>query len=313
MNNINEFFELSPTGLENWGTVAGYNIKSNQTIVDTIKELSIKDKSTKNISDIISKGLDNRIIIVGFLDKTFNLSTMFKDIKKWISHIDIFGLLGNDESNKILGVFSVDDNKVAVILDDSVDFLGNRTRDILPTLTHELIHFCAAYNANKFLNTTMYSFLLPYYKDLFSRFSVKSVEIDDEKLKRAIIKVCKLDTKRLSSNRHLLEAFVIWAKYLEEEYEKKEAFNILKYMVLPYLMFIEKTGKGVYHQRALASVKKYYAAYESIFDMSFNQISEITLPGQEICSVSEVASITNQNNPDPRLVSMIKQLPMESR
>lgn len=302
---INEFADLSPFGLEKYDEIEGYSINSSESITNRIKELVLHDSRTKPIARIIHDGLDSKQILVGFTESP--LKILWRDIKSWLAYIDIFNIFSGNQI-QTMGFFSTTHRKVVLLLDPSVNILGGRFRKIVPKITHELCHWVANESRSRFISNAMDDFLYPFYKNLFGLVAKDSKKIPDSILIKSIANVVLLNERNISKPRQtMIKTFIIWQKFLLNVYDKKEANQIVKFLLIPYLAFATSQIKPKYMSTALESIRYYYKAYNNSFGLD---VTEITVPGQEFRLPSEIVAVYNEMNLDSKIANLIRNLPV---
>lgn len=288
---LNELFELSPFNLSVYCEIAGVPIRSSDKIVDNVKEFMSEHPTTKPIFDKISEGLDKRTIVVGYSVKP--LTFYWKKFKHCLNYID-FVLRGRTISGKdviTLGFYDPENMKIVILLDDNVDIFGRQIREIPVKLTHEMCHYCADINFNSFITSTMNKSLLPFYKDLLLNVAPRSSKLDDSKIKESIKSVASLNEGVSMLKPHVPETFRVWAKLVNNVYNKQESIKIAQHMSLPYYAFITDELDSKYLDTAMSSAVSYYDSYSTSFGLN---VKETTIPGQEFRFPSEVIAVANE-------------------
>lgn len=295
MENLNEFFDLIPTGLKQYGVVDNESIYSNEKIIMSVLAWLEKSSITKPILSGIKKGIDTRSILIGYENKS-KLSFLAKRIKSFT---------GTSHGMHTLGYFSPVDKKLVILLDDNVNILGKAVTEIPSIIAHELCHFAAFDKPQSFISTTLRSHLLPFYKNICYNIAPLTKNISDSVLTKTIQTL--IITGDASSQPHTVSDTInIWRSYIEHAYPKEKANPIIIRMALPYLYFINsaKVKSSSYRPLINDTYKRYCVAYSKLGQ----DACRWTQAGQEFAFPSEIVAITSQwdvPSSVARLINMI--------
>jgi len=318
---VMEFADFLPRNLEPYAPISLYHLNteiddyiySNEKIVNEVLTWSKHSKQTRPIYKTIEKGLLNKRIVVGFIKNRGMLPHLVKSIKEWWNRDKIregwrmkgYGSIGDLEG--IFGMYSYDDKRLFVILDDNVSFLGKALRDLPPILIHELCHF-ASHNDNRgFIRGNMDSILYPFYNYIVFQVEPKSKNLNSMELQNTI--------KTLSENFELMrnyststesQAFAIWTNFFKKCSNDPE--HMALYMLSPYIRFFLNALKPEYHKIASRMSSLFYSAYD---DIKTPYVREISVVGQEAIFPSEVVCIANQVQIRSQDIRLINSIPME--
>ena len=307
MKNLIEIFELAPFGLEKYAKIGKHVIYSNQKIIDKVKEQVEDDSEMRSISSIVSRGLDNRRILIGFVRSP--LEILWRDLKSLLTYIDFFGIFRGGEVETV-AFFSPADRRVVILLGPSVNIFGMEMRSIIPKITHELCHYTANQDENTFLSTTMRDLLLPFYRSLFSIVAPKTRDIPEEKLTDTIRRIVVLNERDVSNLKQTMSrTYLRWFNYLENVYKENEAKSIVNFLLLPYMKFIVGQLDKKFNKFAFDSLSQYYRAYHKAFGLN---VLRITVPGQEFRLPSEVVAVHSELKLDTKIIKLINELPMKA-
>jgi len=305
---LNEFFDLMPFNLSVYGEAVGLPIRSSEKIVTAVKEFTYKHPITKSIAQKIEEGLDKKTIIVGYSVKP--ISFFWKRLKHYLNYLD-FMFRGGKISGKdiiTLGFYDPASFKVIVLLDDNVNIIGKQIREIPVKLTHELCHYCADINFTTFLNNTMNDSLLPFYKKLLMDTAPKSEKINDSKIKESIKKLSQLNEGLAMLKSHNPATFSVWARLLNNVYNKEDSIKITQFLAMPYYAFITDELKSTYIDQAMKSAINYYNSYDFIYGLD---VKNTTIPGQEFRFPSEVTAVSNEFEIREDMLKVINSTPMK--
>jgi len=295
--NLQEIADFYPTSLELYGFVEGLPIHSNTSIEDRVIDWCYKSEFTKKIAPTIEKKIKNRTIIIGYLENK-PLTWFWTKFKNWIHHT-VFGtprLIMN-------GYFSPDDDRIVILLDDNVNVMGTAVRNIPNKLVHELVHYIADANINKFLSVTTNKYLLPYYKSVLNRLD-PNLEVSDDDLRKAIIKI-GIDNEGINvNNPNIYLSGNTWYKLFLKYEDKSKSLKYMNRLSFPYLQFIVGNLKKKYLNDAYQVLDCYYYGYLTLgFDAE-----DMTVPGQEFRFPSEVVAISNEYKLNDRIAQLINSM-----
>lgn len=312
--NLNEILDLAPFNLELYGNIEGYDIYSNEKIENTIKYIAYKSKF-KQVAKTIERGLERKKIIIGFSDTSKRI--LFKDLKSFISHIDIFNIFGiknkitkgsdiQSEDVNTLGFYSSKLKTSVVLVDKKVNILGMRTKKIIPTIVHELVHGVAEENPSMFFNVLGSTYLIPFYKNLVIALDKNNENIKDQDLYNMVKKLVLLNEKDVTKTKNLMvKSFILWKKLFDTIHDEKTSLRYSKFLLLPYVGFISQQLNPIYMNSALDSAKVYLTAYYRTFG---ENVIEYTIPGQEFRLTSEIVAIISQIKLQNDVATLINKL-----
>jgi len=278
-NELNEVFEFLPKNLVNIGSFHGEQIYSNDKIINISLDWMRRSKITSPIAEKIKEGISKGAILIGYANNN-KLAFIFRRIGGAIK----------PKSTSILGKYSSQEQKLAILLDENVDMLGRAVREIPTTVTHELIHMASNYNTKLYLSTTLRPLLLPFYKRFFNKVASKTSNIPDNILSKAIIDL-SMYSENLSSPPDMGYVFSIWANYFENIYPEEKSKNIFNNLSTIFLMIHGSNLNSTQKDVARTVFKKYCETYK---DIGYSNVCSWTTPGQELVYTSEVIGVTNQ-------------------
>ena len=289
----NEAFDLLPLKLEHWDTIQGIPIYTNEKITKHIIDLCSKSKATKNIIKIISRGLSRKKILVGYTDKR---KTLFI-IKRWR---DIL----NKPKFIPTGMYNQSQQKILVVLDQTVDLFGKSLYFIPSTITHELIHMSANQNPNKFVSTLMDSFFLNFYESFFEGLDIRLSHLNSMDIKKTIYKIFNYtETQNFYNKPSILNLHVMWSDLFKKVISDKEATKLSTEIFFPYFLNIvgDLNLKHISRSEEIS-----YQLKESYKSLNY-RIGSGTV-GQEIIYPSEIICNSNDLDPISSVVNLIKSI-----
>lgn len=293
-NELNEILELFPRDLSSIGTFHGEPIYSNDKIINVTLDWIRRSHITSSIAEKIKEGIIKKSILVGYANKS-KLSFIFRRMGGVISPKKMF----------ILGKYSHQEHKLAILLDENVDIFGRSLREIPSTMAHELIHMASNYNTKQYLSITINSILLPFYKKFFNMVAPNTIRIPDNILSKSIYNL-SMYSENLSTPPDLPYVFSIWSDYLENGYEHDRVKNIFNNISTIFLMIHGSSLNSSQKNIAKAVFRRYCEAYKSL---GYSDVCSWTTPGQEIVFTSEVVCVTNQwklSNNVAKLINSIR-------
>jgi len=281
MEILNEFLDLIPTGLKQYGIADNEPIFSNEKIIDATLGWLEKSSITKPILPGIKKGIEARSILIGYENKS-KLSFLSNRIKSFT---------GVSHGMHTLGYFSPVDQKLVILLDDNVNILGKAITEIPSILAHELCHFAAFDKPKSFISTTLRSHLLPFYKNICYNLAPLTKNISDSILSKTIQTLIITGDASPQPNK-VLDTINIWRLYIEHAYPKDEVEPLIIRMALPYLYFInsDKVKNSSHRPLINETYKRYCMAYNKLG----HDACKWTHAGQEFAFPSEIVAITSQ-------------------
>ena len=297
---LEEFLDLSPIGLKYYGQIQGQDLHSNNRIEDYIINWCTNSPSTSKIMNIVSTGIRNKIIIIGYEDKS-----MIKQM--WFSFRHTGPKIFRMDPTKglhVLGYYSMIDKKIAAVLDKNVTLSGKSVREVPPILCHELIHFAANVNPTLMIRLCGQSHLLPFYRELTTQISPASKIISDSDLLDTILELAINMEGDIGIRPTVHTSVNIWTKY----FNKAPGVNGEQAAILIVLPFVHYflESKKVDRKLMIKSLKMHYTSYRKI---GINAVS-FTTAGQETQAPSEILAISNQFNPHPNIIKLINSIPI---
>lgn len=298
---LDEFLDLSPIGLTYYGQIEGQDLHSSERIENYSLEWCKTNPSTSKIINVIEEGLTNKVIIIGYEEKS-KLKQLWNIFSRNIPKIII---MDPTKGSNILGYFSPGEKKLAVVLDKNVSLFGKSLKELPPILTHELTHFACNVKPNLTFKSCKNQ-LLKFYRNLTISIEPKSEKIPEEELLKVIkslifeMEVSHVEKRKMST------AFNIWKSYFEKNKEiDSEKTTVI--LFLP-LIFWFLGNSRINRRELIKTMKKYYNSYKLL---GINAVS-FTLVGQEVFAPSEVLCISNQFNPSNEVIKLINSINMKN-
>lgn len=285
-NELNEFVKFYPMGLSSYLTIPelDLNVYSNTKITNTFINWVEKDSILKPVRNVVIDGINQRKIVIGYESKN--------KIKR------LYKILRNSFYNKnqtVLGWYSGNSNKIALILDDNVNIIGNVIKEITPVLSHELAHYACKNNYKGFIKGTYSKYMEPFYKVFINDITDGKVNPSDKEIK-------KLVTNLIKKNEASGDVFVnnniktCW-KEIFTNYPEYYLPTISSYMYMrEYIPFNNNVRK---------SIRSLMKAYETI---GIKNVLNFTLPGQEIAYPSEILSVVSTFGTIPEIGKIVNQI-----
>jgi len=280
MDQIEEFLDLAPIGLEVYGHIGGQPIYSNEKIINSVIGWLNKSNITKPITKSILEGIEKRTILIGYENRG-KLSFL---LRKWRQIKD------TSSGTYVLGYFSSKDRKLVIMLDDNVSILGKALVEIPPVITHELCHFAAFNDIRSFVHMTANKFLLPFYNNLFEVMAPKVAHMDDRYLLKTILNL-GIQNEENPLAYDMKNAVNIWRSYISQEYDTKETDQIILRMGLPLKLLL--AGK-LKNSGNMGIAKQSYATHCKAYSKMGQNVCKWSHVGQEFSYPSEIVSVLSQ-------------------
>lgn len=281
--------------------------KIQEILINIVNKSIILEPVRKNILKLIQ----NKKIILGYTDPS-KFRFVFEKIKN---------LFGRSTSEKYVGLYSVSEDKIYLILDNNVDLMGHEIYSIDKILSHELCHMATVqYKKTKIIQKTINSLLL-FYSEVIRNVTQlllnKNISYDvkfKRELKDTIYELIDIN-ECLDSNIDIKikNSYNIWKKFLSKIlFNNLEEVNLITKAVLSLYIFN-------YHGEHLIKNDKYEIIshideIENIFIEAYKNIGItriINIPGQEFIFPSEIISICSQNGIQNNVVSSLNKISLE--
>lgn len=215
-------FRLMPTNLDRSVNIGnGTIIHTSRDIVTLSKNVIENHPSTKVVSNKLLEMIDNSVIIIGYIDRS-----KFKFLKRKLNTF-LFG------SEFTLGTYLPHLNKILIILDNNVSFIGKSILEIPNLIIHELIHM--AYNGSQIKYGSVERILLKYYTklisniycDLYKYFSqttdihpIVNIHETDKNLSKLLFKLYESKRSKLTIDQYIEILDKIWSNIFTYTAEK---------------------------------------------------------------------------------------------
>lgn len=311
---LNELFELSPVNLSFYGSTEGIEIFSNEKILNTVKTYIYHSPSIKAIYNKVVEGMDNKRILIGYVDKSkLNFVRRRALSKINIRYEPVWKNLGPSFYPGITyGWFSGKDNNISIILDNNVDVFGKSLRNIPSILIHEMFHMQAFNNPELMFSKNkdvFVKFYRTFLKNIDSRFNM----IISEDIENFIKNLIKNESNENTSVRLCIDA---WSNLLSKCIPGEDSKHMGFLICLPYLFLYTDRSNNLSIEHYTES-KKYVRQIITIFHKAYESLgvnsSSYTTPCQEALFPSEILSIIQQVNPTPKTISSINSMDLSRR
>jgi len=292
MSQINEIFSL-PVGLKEEITIDGIKLFSSDSLKENFILAFNKSSKGKMVAEDISRMVKDKFIIPCYL--SHNLWSFFKS--------KVFG----SEYKDLLAFYHIDSKKVIILIDNNSTVFGTSSNNELASTTmHECMHLIAGRAFPKFLSV-MRDTLEIYYTNFFRNFlSLKNISPDATENYISFIKQFDLAGPAAITSKINLYIQVITnnfqdSKLLPKDYNER----IVK---LAVAVKIAAANVPTFLQKAKNFSMVITSLNQSYFD-SFGDRNIYTTPFQELFSISEVACVLTEMQPNnPSIRKLFKLL-----
>jgi hypothetical protein len=296
---LNELFEFLPKKLEEVGKSDGNYIYSNKDITEKVYTWLGESHNTRKISDKIKEGIEKKIILIGYTNRSV-FSFLMKKTGSWA-----LGSITGVSLRHVAGWYSRRDNNIVITLSHkNVSLTGKVVTEIPSVLTHELSHMCAYRDKNNYYNTfrkDLVRFYYEYISDFLKKDLRNNIKEIDRLVERMIVEFESTDER---NNPHHI--FNIWGEFFEKiGYDKNEQIkDVVLRITSPYLVRNISSMRNKYKKSAKNARESLYKAYGKL---GYN-VRNLTDVYQESIYPSEVLCIINQFNPSPDMIKSINNL-----
>jgi len=292
MSQVNELFSL-PVGLEEVMTVDGFKLFSSNNLKENFILAFNKSSKGKMVAEDIERMVNDELIIPCYLTK--NLWSFFK--------LKAFG----SEYKDVLAFYHISSKKVVILIDNNSTVFGtSNNNELASTTMHECMHLIASRAFPKFFSV-MQSTLEIYYGNFFRKYlSMKT--IDDEATENFInfIKPFDHSGSEVISSKINLFMQVITSNYTDSNLLPKEYND--RVVKLAVVVKVAAANLPTFLQKAKNFSMVVTGLNQAYLD-SFGERNIYTTPFQELFSVSEVACVLTEMQPNnPTIRKLFKLL-----
>jgi hypothetical protein len=294
MENVNEFLDYTPLGLEKWMVIDGEPIYSSNKIIK-MSELWLKRSPiTNNIYDKIREGLDMRAIVIGYENKS-KIKFLASRFEGWVNQ-KLYG--------GVLGYYDKYTRTVAILLDKHVSLMGESLINIPSIMVHELVHYTCSNNWKTFYQYNAKT-IMQFYKSTFDKYLPENVTISDKNLLVHILTLSKYTERNDSIGQtKLAHVLSIWTDFfMKSGLDEYEADKYARITLAPYVWnFSEKADSKalLYSKQMGATILK---TYKEMFPD--RKTWKYTVMGQEFTMPSEIIALINQDKIEKSMVNVI--------
>jgi len=294
MENLNELFSI-PIGLKPVTKVSGVQLYSSESLLNGYIKAIRETDATKNLSDIIVKLVNDNRIIPCYINKGILRVLVWK--------LFVFGPL-----RQIIALFNLEENKVFILIDNNISFIGYVSNEHLSKLTlHECSHM-AAYNKSsefyKLFSKELLDFYTFYFKSLF-----KSQSISEKSVSKFVRFISSSETELNRDTKVIVESIRKLLLNFRSSFEgSDENFNTIveNYLrVVTLLLTIWTKNTFIEILKLKTIITPFYRSYQTVFGI--NTVGRV-LHCQEVIFPSEVISVYSEKTPQEKLTSMLSML-----
>ena len=249
-----------------------------------------------------SKGRD----IANEIEKLVNKESIIpcyksKNLLSFIKH-----KLSRSTSKYIMAFYIVDDKKVIVLIDNSANVFGSSSNnEIASTSIHECMHMVAGKKLSQFI-TIFYPKLIDFYTEFFKDYLVID-SIDKKQIASYIKFIIPFEKKgpeytntKLSSLFKLLDSLFA----LDSQLQDKEFIKRLTDLMVASKLFIINVQSFINNSKYFNLI---FTSLNKAYLNAFGKKNIYTMPMQEIFSMSEIACVFSEMNPqDPIIKKLFK-------
>jgi hypothetical protein len=249
---------------------------------------------TKPISQTIIDGMDTNNIIVGYISKGF-FSHLFHRLKNHIYK----------SRGSTFGYYSLDDNKLVILLDDTINILGMKLRELPPIVNHEIIHMATMNNISQYKSLFLdeiSKYMMVYFKNL----NVPNID----KLEVSNVKKCMGDIiDKMEGTSGLIKDTISPYKTLFRTIIDDDSTidTYTRMMIAPYYYIVIKNSSTqlINDKESLNSVMMMAKTYD---DLGYKNVLSYTTPCQELLYPSEILCIMYQFKLSSKAIRLINNL-----
>jgi len=292
MNQINELFSL-PVNLKEVMTVDGFKLFSSDNLKENFILAFNKSSKGKMVAEDVEKMVNDELIIPCYLTK--NLWAFFKS--------KAFG----SEYKDVLAFYHIDSKKVVILIDNNSTVFGtSNNNELASTTMHECMHLIAGRAFPKFLST-MKNTLEIYYSNFFRKYlSLKSIDENAANNYITFIKQFDLAGPDAISSKINLFTQVIVSNFTESTLLPKDYTS--RVIKLAVTVKVSSANMPTFLQKAQNFSMVVTGLNQAYLD-SFGDRNTYTTPFQELFSVSEVACVLTEMQPNnPTIRKLFKLL-----
>jgi len=263
---------------------------------DSLKEKYIlafkKSSKGRDIANEIEKLVNKEDIIPCYKSK---------NLLSFIKH-----KLSRSTSKYIMAFYIVDDKKVIVLIDNSSNVFGSSSNnEIASTSIHECMHMVAGKKLSQFI-TIFYPKLIDFYTEFFKDYLVID-SIDKKQIVSYIKFIIPFEKKgpeytntKLSSLFKLLDSLFA----LDSRLQDKDFIKRLTDLMVASKLFIINIQSFIKHSNHFNMI---FTSLNKAYLNAFGKKNIYTMPMQEIFSMSEIACVFSEMNPqDPIIKKLFK-------
>lgn len=261
---------------------------------DSLKQKFImafeKSSKGKNVSNEIRSLVQKNLILPCYKSKN-----LFSFIKKKLS---------SNVEKYILGFYHIDEKKVIVLIENSISIIGTAANnDLASTTIHECMHLIAGRNLSKFIQVFI-RYLRSYYSEFIKDY-FKVENVSQKKIDEMIKYIIRFERKGFRyANKELGNYFRLIESLFKNDtlLEAQDFQSRLTSMIIALKLFI------VHMPSLMKNSRQYSMLFTSLNQAYFNAFrkkNDYTTPIQELISVSEIACVFSEMDPQN---SVIKRL-----